>query len=143
MTHVTPSGCPCQEAPSAKRCIKTDAFIVENRLVYTCQEAPSAKRWIKTVKTFHAANENGSVRKHRAPKGALRPGEAGCVGGDLSARKHRAPKGALRQGSPLRRNGRLQVRKHRAPYGALRPIDRSVSVRKTIQLESTERQKVH
>ena len=62
------------------------------------------------------------VRKHRAPKGALRlsvrrikPPEAWRV------RKHRAPKGALRL-ARLRDIGVSEslVRKHRAPKGALR-----------------------
>ena len=64
----------CQKAPSAKRCIKT----------YDCwgcgvwfgvgQKAPSAKRCIKTRETTVVAHADGRfVRKHRAPKGALRP----------------------------------------------------------------------
>ena len=63
------------------------------------------------------------VRKHRAPKGALRPAIANSPthSGLFLVRKHRAPKGALRHvkktymGFPL-----LGVRKHRAPKGALR-----------------------
>ena len=88
------------------------------------------------------------VRKHRAPKGALRPGHSPRAAGKRlrQVRKHRAPKGALRQAAHDRlqdhlvlrqkapsakrciktethkhpRNLAPQVRKHRAPKGALR-----------------------
>ena len=41
--------------------------------------------------------QSGQVRKHRAPKGALRHGDqVVLVQGDELVRKHRAPKGALR-----------------------------------------------
>ena len=65
--------------------------------------------------------ESSPVRKHRAPKGALRLGSSSmfmCV--MVFVRKHRAPKGALRRG----------------PDSA----DQEVSTRVS---ESTERQKVH
>ena len=62
------------------------------------------------------------VRKHRAPKGALRQWSQPMTGSaSEKVRKHRAPKGALR-----RYRGRFllplypMVRKHRAPKGALR-----------------------
>ena len=61
-----------QKAPSAKRCIKT---LVE--------------RWV-TDQRWHV------VRKHRAPKGALRRSDQGGDDDDRRVRKHRAPKGALR-----------------------------------------------
>ena len=61
----------------------------------------------------------------------------------LGVRKHRAPKGALRlhrrHPSAYRRE---QVRKHRAPKGALRPKG-SVATNLADKSESTERQKVH
>ena len=90
-----------------------------------------------------------AVRKHRAPKGALR---RGCFVGQIvcyfNVRKHRAPKGALRrfwmassrlvphssQKAPSAKRWiktprqvgwsawQRQVRKHRAPKGALRQI---------------------
>ena len=70
----------------------------------------------------------GVVRKHRAPKGALR-----LVGFHSRnsfvkyVRKHRAPKGALRHPDRGQRRRRLQlVRKHRAPKGALRPEQQTV-----------------
>ena len=59
-------------------------------------------------------------------------------------RKHRAPKGALRlfQTSTDFDNAVL-VRKHRAPKGALRLHDMACRNIKPIRSESTERQKVH
>ena len=63
------------------------------------------------------------VRKHRAPKGALRRIHLhfrwfrSC-----SVRKHRAPNGALRHGRlSVVLDTVFLVRKHRAPNGALRP----------------------
>ena len=109
------------------------------------------------------------VRKHRAPKGALRL----CVDDDhrievFMVRKHRAPKGALRLvypcGQPLGNLGQkapsakrciktgrlvrgiaggLCVRKHRAPKGALRQIAYKLIAALSKPSESTERQKVH
>ena len=38
----------CQKAPSAKRCIKTDAQKKIIELLFAGQKAPSAKRCIKT-----------------------------------------------------------------------------------------------
>ena len=103
---------------------------------------------IKTGSVFviPVCDEQG-VRKHRAPKGALRrltvssqyltvllsqkaPSTIRCIktreAGDPSVlvdevRKHQAPKGALRLVVPgnLSRD-HLLVRKHRAPKGALR-----------------------
>ena len=115
----------CQKAPSAKRCIKTDRRLGVNG---TC-------RWW--------------VRKHRAPKGALRqiradesllrqwPGQKApsakrCIKTCIQSgetvtqalvRKHRAPKGALRHLDALHLVlFDIQVRKHRAPKGALRRV---------------------
>ena len=63
----------CQKAPSAKRCIKT---ILELLFIFVRhgdgQKAPSAKRCIKTWNCLPVAVHSPSVRKHRAPKGALR-----------------------------------------------------------------------
>ena len=62
----------------------------------TGQKAPSAKRCIKTALSSPAGRFQ-CVRKHRAPKGALRPHFAYLrERGALGVRKHRAPKGALR-----------------------------------------------
>ena len=90
-----------------------------------------------------------AVRKHRAPKGALRLRVQATQVKIVIVRKHRAPKGALRLVLLLQRfNGRrvgqkapsakrciktgkdcfsedsvcADVRKHRAPKGALRPL---------------------
>ena len=64
------------------------------------QKAPSTKRCIKTRRTAAGESLSMSVRKHRAPNGALRRFEAAFqwprVG---SVRKHRAPNGALRLSS--------------------------------------------
>ena len=61
------------------------------------------------------------VRKHRAPKGALRLGLDRAAADDEEVRKHRAPKGALRHVLNCVLGSRLgNVRKHRAPKGALR-----------------------
>ena len=111
------------------------------------------------------------VRKHRAPKVALRlretreaqidayfrqkaPIAKRCiktetrrqleVAGAVRVRKHRAPNGALRQATHQHLvTPVLTVRKHRAPNGALR---REVDVELLVDrfaLESTERHKVH
>ena len=62
------------------------------------------------------------VRKHRAPKGALRRSDIGRGDGiDGAVRKYRAPKGALRHSKPRLDQVLCPVRKHRAPNGALRP----------------------
>ena len=62
-----------QKAPSAKRCIKTAAHFGRELLRMACQKAPSAKRCIKTFEVVRVDHGAESVRKHRAPKGALRP----------------------------------------------------------------------
>ena len=63
----------CQKAPSAKRCIKTDAQKKIIELLFAGQKAPSAKRCIKTTpRTMTRQPRRPPVRKHRAPKGALR-----------------------------------------------------------------------
>ena len=62
------------------------------------------------------------VRKHRAPKGALRPSTS--VGSTSRATRQKAPsaKRCIKTGPPRSTPGRQQplVRKHRAPKGALR-----------------------
>ena len=64
---------------------------------YTGQKAPSAKRCIKTALSILVRMGSFFVRKHRAPKGALRlVGECVPRVGERLVRKHRAPKGALR-----------------------------------------------
>ena len=89
-----------QKAPSAKRCIKTDARNGAHRVRDSCvrkhqapkgalrrqlpmpsyftsrsQKAPSAKRCIKTGQHVRDSELLSIVRKHRAPKGALRQRE--------------------------------------------------------------------
>ena len=67
--------------------------------MFPSQKAPSAKRCIKTVPPFPCRSASWPVRKHRAPKGALRPtgGPFPRVHAGRYVRKHRAPKGALRR----------------------------------------------
>ena len=107
----------------------------------------NTKRCIKTRANEHVVN-SVAVRKHRAPKGALRPVLSVTLSVALSlARKHRAPNGALRRsllatsvvnslqsqkapsakrciktllGRELAAQLQDRVRKHRAPKGALR-----------------------
>ena len=63
-----------------------------------------------------------AVRKHRAPKGALRlEKHFSSVQDEILVRKHRAPKGALRLEKHFSSvQDEILVRKHRAPNGALR-----------------------
>ena len=72
----------CQKAPSAKRCIKTIKSPPGGifRLAVS-QKAPSAKRCIKTATTRIRPRVTARVRKHRAPKGALR---LVCAGDNLA-----------------------------------------------------------
>ena len=141
-----------QKAPSAKRCIKThlnafgehcvehnvrkhrapkgalrpfQIFLVQT-LVNEGQKAPSAKRCIKTgriqVKPFPSRR---LVRKHRAPKGALRPREAQLAGLITQSQKAPSAKRRIKTISPTCVSVVLVVRKHRAPKGALRRRTRS------------------
>ena len=67
----------------------------------------------------HRGYDTPGVRKHQAPKGALRQYLAVAI--DIAdVRKHRAPKGALRRGNTGSGVCGPDVRKHRAPKGALR-----------------------
>ena len=85
------------------------------------QKAPSAKRCIKTRRRHCAGwSCRHCVRKHRAPKGALRPNDAGLMPEPVSS-----------------------VRMHRAPNGALRHLTHLSLLGDLRQSESTDRQKVH
>ena len=147
-----------QKALSTKRCIKTPASEHKGAPSHR-QKAPSAKRCIKTCPhPSRRCRGQPCVRKHRAPKGALRPGalstRSSC---DCPVRKHQAPKGALRrllagvvhvdlhrrQKAPsakrcittcsghLLPSVRAPVRKHRAPKGALRQYEWDRHIRHT------------
>ena len=75
LSASTPHGISssCQKAPSAKRCIKTHSSLELLHRLQARQKAPSDKRCIKTYPP--PASEYPQyprVRKHRAPKGALR-----------------------------------------------------------------------
>ena len=61
-----------QKAPSAKRCIKTGRRKRGTPGTESRQKAPSAKRCIKTPGSPSHTQPAQPVRKHRAPKGALR-----------------------------------------------------------------------
>ena len=161
----------CQKAPSAKRCIKTrfrglllrsSCRVRKHRApngalrhwfcthdpagrMY-CQKAPSAKRCIKTQERRGSPQGScGSVRKHRAPKGALRPRSSHSPQLSFFVRKHRAPKGALRQAYRQNPGGDLD-RSQKAP-SAKRCIKTCSASRwgepPSRASESTERQKAH
>ena len=85
------------------------------------------------------------VRKHRAPKGALRLESCGTYNRVTNVRKHRAPNGALRpEIIKARQDGQLNnARKHRAPNGALRQEVVNLLQNALSGSESTERHKVH
>ena len=63
---------PSQKAPSAKRCIKTQKNWLSEYWLFG-QKAPSATRCIKTYRRVSGRPPAPNVRKHRAPKSALRP----------------------------------------------------------------------
>ena len=84
------------------------------------QKAPSTKRCIKTATEVAQASNPKTVRKHRAPNGALRRRR-------LGSRAEHTPK----------------VRKHRAPNGALRLVFETDGKCEGFTSESTERQTVH
>ena len=56
------------------------------------QKAPSTKRCIKSSRPRTSRSCESCVRKHRAPKGALRPNPTSSSIVHLSVRKHRAAK---------------------------------------------------
>ncbi len=88
--------------------------------VIMCQKAPSAKRCIKTIVEYDVLVALPSeVRKHRAPKGALRP-NLNCF-----IRTH------LGQKAPSAKRC-IKTEPNPHPYEADQP-----------RSESTERQKVH
>ena len=151
----------CQKAPSAKRCIKTNAISIPITAPIVGQKAPSAKRCIKTRGPHESGAHACRVRKHRVPNCALR--HAKCVfftHKTRSVRKHRAPNGALRHlavgflidlleprqkapsakrciktiSSVAFRVSGGHVRKHRAPNGALRHLSRSNLLRPLIRV---------
>ena len=86
-----------QKAPSAKRCIKTQLG-VELEEVAECQKAPSAKRCIKTASLLESKLELLKRQKAPSAKRCIKTQAGDIVGALLQAvRKHRAPKGALRR----------------------------------------------
>ena len=94
----------CQKAPSTKRCIKTSKRWARAACP-PCQKAPSAKRCIKTHRErASASNRYSTVRKHRAPKGALRPLIGLSV--DVSENGQKAPSAKRCIKTPRRQTGR-------------------------------------
>ena len=84
------------------------------------------------------------VRKHPAPKGALRHSKHKRDHRSVSfVRKHPAPEGALRPICRYRRHPKIAVRKHPAPQGALRPKRATVPMSSGSPPENTQHQKVH
>ena len=84
-----------------------------------------------------------SVRKHRAPKGALRQAAERVGHWPLQGQKAPSAKRCIKTGGGHGVwAGILGVRKHRAPKGALRHTDHWHHERAAWS-ESTERQKVH
>ena len=110
-----------QKAPSAKRCIKTEACLICRTPMTACQKAPSAKRCIKT-------SQSGTG-----------------IGGTGTSQKAPSAKRCIKTRVPLPCGGcQMRVRKHRAPKGALRPVLIADSISIGVpESESTERQKVH
>ena len=88
MSHCISRVSPGQEAPSAKRCIKTPSRATSRLPSLPGQKVPSAIRCIKTRRLARHPHTS-PVRKHRAPKGALRlqfPGKT-----DTSLYRQKAP----------------------------------------------------
>ena len=136
----------CQKAPIAKRCIKTGPpRSTPGRQQPLVRKHRAPKGALRHTRAGNDVLHQPIVRKHRAPKGALRPVHRILLhGGNHGVRKHRAPKGASR---PVHRvllhGGNHGVRKHRASKGALRPRHPSELLLTVSWSESTERQKVH
>ena len=95
-----------QKAPSAKRCIKT------------CQDVCQSGAWL-------------AVRKHRAPRGALRQRPVqGCFN-FVTSQKAPSAKRCIKTGHKNRPHQHVTlVRKHRAPKGALRRRQRATPLRR-------------
>ncbi len=90
-----PPSCVGQKAPSAIRRIKTSRRHATRR-TRGRSESPSAIRCIKTSPAGGPKCSPSDVRKHRAPKGALRLVVVVVKEHQVRVRKHQAPKGALR-----------------------------------------------
>ena len=91
-----------------------------NRPGITCNifAEPSAartKRCIKTAKSSSLDHRRSRVRKHRAPKGALRPNLTLLSGVKASSQKAPSTIRCIKTGGGAGLLGDLGVRKHRAP----------------------------
>ena len=138
--------CARQKAPSTKRCIKTTNDFAFATKFASSQKAPSTKRCIKTRLLPRPPRSCDRVRKHRAPKGALRLAHfAFSLNYTHPCQKAPSAKRCIKtQSSAMMSKNDLPVRKHRTPKGALRlAVDVGVNGRAVRQSESTERQKAN
>ena len=95
--RISPSTALRQKAPSAKRCIKTPRGCTRTRSAHRRQKAPSAKRCIKTVGDWRRGGGLASRQKAPSAKRCIKTYKGGTVlFVAFVVRKHRAPKGALR-----------------------------------------------
>ena len=121
-----------------------------NRPGITCNifAEPSAartKRCIKTAKSSSLDHRRSRVRKHRAPKGALRRirVKLRVINDGLGQKAPSAKRCIKTDRAHNPEDVKDCVRKHRAPKGALR-LTESLFIEVQLSVsESTERQKVH
>ena len=145
LTAVPVAAGASQKAPSAKRCIKTRHSLRRKRNTIACQKAPSAKRCIKTLwprartatlPCQKAPSAKRCIKTRRKRRGRI----CRCF-----VRKHRAPKGALRQ-APTHQPLVVGRAGQKAPSAkrCIKTHDRAHHPSKKCHpSESTERQKVH
>ena len=136
----------CQKAPSAKRCIKTRGQSGCHLQAQGGQKAPSAKRCIKTLATQGRNDYTLQVRKHRAPKGALRrPWLRASCSTRPGGQKAPSAKRCIKTLYP--RAPQVQAYPSQKAPSAKRCIktcgDASLVFDVFLRSESTERQKVH
>ena len=138
--------CVGQKAPSTIRCIKTHEIAsAQDRSSKPGQKAPSTIRCIKTQDEFAVRRPLGSQKAPSTIRCIKTPLPPSSRSGRRLVRKHQAPKGALRHRLVRSRRHRLlRVRKQQALKGARRHFPRLV-VRSDVRgvSESMERQEVH
>ena len=134
-----------QKAPSAKRCIKTAGRVSPLYTTGSGQKAPSAKRCIKTCGARPRRRRTIPVRKHRAPKGALRLVEGGECS-NLTHCRQKAPsaKRCIKTSDvPVVNNHVVRGQKAPSAKRCIKTQNRRASIKVVEGSESTERQKVH
>ena len=83
---------PSQKAPSAKRCIKTQFHLRVGRDIREMSESTERQKVHQDLSNWSAPLFDRAVRKHRAPKGALRQLSDAALGVVVAdVRKHQAP----------------------------------------------------